>query len=385
MRKYLISAAAAVMAMVAVPAQAQNSRIVEEGGTGPYKAIMMEEPTLTTHTVFRPQDISKFGKGNLLPVLVWGNGGCANSPSGHINFLNEVASQGYLIVAIGPSNYQQQEAPRPGQTGDVPRMGQGGGFGGMGGGMPQMGGGMGGQRPQGQGGQGAPQRQQGQGAPQGQRPQGGGMPGGMGGGMPQMGGGMPGGMGGGMPQMGGGGMSMGDPAGLKQALEWAIAQNADKNSPYYGKLDVDNIAAAGMSCGGLQALHMSDDARIKTIMVMNSGFFGTGESEDKASLAKMKQKSVIWILGGSTDIAWENGNDDFKRMSGSMPACLVSLDGIGHGGTYMQPHGGDYAKVAAAWLNWWLKNDKEASTMFTGNEPGVGKMAGWTYERKNIK
>ena len=358
MRKNLFFALAAVMTLVAVPVQAQNSRIVEEGGSGPYKAIMMEEASLTTHTIFRPQDLSKFDKKNLLPVLVWGNGGCANSPSGHINFLNEVASQGFLIVAIGPSNYQQQEAPRPGQTGDVPRMG------GMGGGMPQMGG-MGGQRPQG--------------APQG---------GGQGGGMPRMGGGMPGGMGGGMPQMGGGmggGMSMGDPEGLKQALEWAIAQNADKNSPYYGKLDIDNIAAAGMSCGGLQALHMLDDARIKTIMVMNSGFFGSEESEDKASLAKMKQKSVIWILGGSTDIAWENGNDDFKRMSGSMPACLVSLDGIGHGGTYMQPNGGDYAKVAGAWLKWWLKGDKEASTMFTGAEPGVSKMAGWTIERKNIK
>ncbi len=368
MRKSLIIAA--VAALTIAPASAQNSRIVEDGGTGPYKAIMMEESSLTTHTIFRPQDISKFGKGNLLPVLVWGNGGCANSPSGHINFLNEVASQGFLIVAIGPSNYQQQEAPRPGQTGDVPRMG-GGGFpgGGMpGGGMP---GGMGGQRPQG-----APQ-----GAPQGQRPQGQGGP--QGGGMPRMGGGMPGGMGGGMPQMGGGGMSMGDPEGLKQALEWAIAQNADKNSPYYQKLDIDNIAAAGMSCGGLQALHMSDDARIKTIMVMNSGFFNGGD--DKASLAKMKQKSVIWILGGSTDIAWENGNDDFKQMSGTMPAFLCSLDGIGHGGTYMQPHGGDYAKVATAWLKWWLKGDKEAGTMFTGAEPGVSKMEGWMYERKNIK
>ena len=368
--------AAAVIALAAMPAMAQNSRIVEDGGTGPYKAIMMEEASLTTHTIFRPQDLSKFDKKNLLPIIVWGNGGCANSPSGHVNFLNEVASQGFLIVAIGPSNYQQQEAPRPGQTGDVPRMGQGGGFpgGGMpGGGMPPMGG-MGGQRPQG-----APQGG-GQGAPQGGG-QGGGMPrmGGMGGGMPQMGGGMPGG--GGM----GGGMSMGDPEGLKQALEWAIAQNADKNSPYYGKLDIDNIAAAGMSCGGLQALHMSDDARIKTILVMNSGYFGTDESEDKASLAKLKQKSIIWILGGSTDIAWDNGNDDFKRMAGTMPACLVSLDGIGHGGTYMQPNGGDYAKVAGAWLKWWLKGDKEASTMFTGNEPGVSKMAGWSIERKNIK
>jgi hypothetical protein len=375
MRKNLIFAAAAVMAIAAVPVQAQNSRIVEEGGTGPYKAIMMEEASLTTHTIFRPQDLSKFGKNNLLPVVVWGNGGCANSPSGHINFLNEVASQGFLIVAIGPSNYQQIEAPRPGQTGDVPRMGQGG----MGGGMPQMGGGM----PGGMGG-GMPQMGGGMG---GQRPQGAPQGGGQGGGMPRMGmgGGMPGGMGGGMPQMGGGGMSMGDPAGLKTALEWAVAQNADKNSPYYQKLDLDNIAAAGMSCGGLQALHMSDEARIKTILVMNSGYFGTDESEDKASLAKMKQKSVIWILGGSTDIAWENGNDDFKRMSGSMPACLVSLDGIGHGGTYMQPNGGDYAKVAGAWLKWWLKGDKEASTMFTGSEPGVSKMANWSIERKNIK
>ena len=232
-------------------------------------------------------------------MVVWGNGGCANSPSGHVNFLNEVASQGYLIVAIGPSNYQQVEGPRPGQTGAMP------------GGRPQMRPGQGGQRPQG-----APQ-----GAPQG-------------GERPRM---RPGG---GMPQMPGG-MSMGDPAGLKQALEWVLAQNADPASPYYGKLDIDNIAAAGMSCGGLQALHMSDDARIKTILVMNSGFFNGGN--DKASLNKMKQKSVIWILGGTTDIAWENGLDDFKQLQGAMPAFLASLDGIGHGGTYMQPFGGDYA------------------------------------------
>ncbi|MBR3096987.1 MAG: hypothetical protein IKH17_03800, partial [Bacteroidales bacterium] len=324
------------------PAQAQKSRVLEEGGTGPYKAIMMEEASLATHTIFRPQDLSAFSKDNPLPVLVWGNGGCANSPSGHVNFLNEVASQGYLIVAIGPSNYQLLEGPRPGQTGA----------------MPQMRPGQGGQRPQGPP-PGAPRGGQ---RPQGERP--------------RMGGGMPGG---GMP----GGMSMGDPAGLKQALEWAIAQNADRNSPYYGKLDIDNIAAAGMSCGGLQALHMSDDARIKTIMVMNSGFFNGGD--DKASLAKMKQKSVIWILGGNTDIAWENGLDDFKQMSGPMPAFLASLDGIGHGGTYMQPHGGDYAKVATAWLNWWLKGDTQAAKMFTGPEPGVSKMENWIYLRKNIE
>ena len=37
-----------------------KSRIVEDGGTGPYKVIMKEEPSLAEHTVFAPQDLSKF-------------------------------------------------------------------------------------------------------------------------------------------------------------------------------------------------------------------------------------------------------------------------------------------------------------------------------------
>jgi len=57
-----------------------KSRIVEEGGQGPFKAIMKEEPTLAEHTVFVPQDLSKFNEQNPLPVLVWGNGACTNSP-----------------------------------------------------------------------------------------------------------------------------------------------------------------------------------------------------------------------------------------------------------------------------------------------------------------
>lgn len=55
-------------------AQESASRIVEDGGTGEYKAIMISEPSLATHTVFRPQDLSAFGKKNKLPIIAWGNG-----------------------------------------------------------------------------------------------------------------------------------------------------------------------------------------------------------------------------------------------------------------------------------------------------------------------
>ena len=63
---------------------------------------METDPSLTTHTVFRPQDLTAFGPDVKLPIIAWGNGACSNSPWEHVNFLSEVASHGFLVVAIGP-------------------------------------------------------------------------------------------------------------------------------------------------------------------------------------------------------------------------------------------------------------------------------------------
>ena len=82
-------------------AQEVASRIVEDGGTGKYSAVMTTQASLPTHTVFRPKDISKFGKKEKLPVIAWGNGACFNSPWEHVNFLSEIASHGFLVIAIG--------------------------------------------------------------------------------------------------------------------------------------------------------------------------------------------------------------------------------------------------------------------------------------------
>ena len=78
-----------------------KSRVIEDGGTGAYKAILKEESDLKEHTVFVPQDLSKFDANNPLPILVWGNGACANSPFEHMNFLNEIASNGFIVLATG--------------------------------------------------------------------------------------------------------------------------------------------------------------------------------------------------------------------------------------------------------------------------------------------
>lgn len=287
--------AAADVAAASAATNETASRVIEDGGTGPFKAVMASDRTFATHTVFRPNNLGAPGT-TKLPIIAWGNGACANSPWEHVNFLSEIASYGFLVVAIGP----------------MPAEGQRGGPGGT-----------------------------------------------------------------------------TKSSLLTDAINWAIAQNSDKTSPYYDKLEVTKIAVAGMSCGGLQTLEVATDPRVVTAMICNSGILPTpnaGKSGmpqlTKDQLEKIRVP-MIYILGGKRDIAHDNGMDDFRRIN-HVPVFAANLD-VGHGGTYRQPHGGDFAKVATAWLQWQLKHDREAEKMFVGNPSGVEKMPGWTVEKKNIQ
>ncbi len=76
--------------------------VIEDGGTGPYKAIALGEKSLTKFTIYRPESLADFGPEQKLPVLLWGNGGCADSSAMHKLYLNEIASHGFIIFAIGP-------------------------------------------------------------------------------------------------------------------------------------------------------------------------------------------------------------------------------------------------------------------------------------------
>lgn len=271
-----------------------QQRVVEEGGTGAYKAIMKEIDGFEAHTVFMPQDLTAFGGKNLLPVLVWGNGACTNSPWEHYKFLNEIASQGYLVIATG---YYPREGER---------------YHGL----------------------------------------------------------------------------MSTTEQQIQSIDWAIAQNNDPNSPLYGKVNVNAICASGMSCGGLQTLYNCADPRITTYMICNSGLFSDATTAVPNMPMPHKDKleavhgPIIYILGGETDIAYLNGMDDFKRIN-HVPAAAVNYP-VGHGGTYAQPHGGEFRIPAIAWLDWQLKGDKKAAKMFEGKKSLLSKREGWTVEKNKM-
>lgn len=74
-------------------------------GSGPESAIAYSDSSLPTHTIYRPEQL----QGDY-PIVLWGNGSCVNSSFGYREFLAEVASHGFIVLALGP--YRDSPAPR---------------------------------------------------------------------------------------------------------------------------------------------------------------------------------------------------------------------------------------------------------------------------------
>ena len=274
---------------------AAGSVMIEQGGTGPHPAVATEEATLPGMTIFRPRDLSPFGETRKLPVLLWGNGACTNTTQEHKNFLNEIASHGYLVLALGlldQIEHRDETSRQPTRS-----------------------------------------------------------------------------------------------AQLLAALDWITAENAKAGSRYAGRIDLAQVAAMGMSCGGLQAIEISGDPRIRTTVVCNSGVL-PAPSEMKLMPALTKDDlrafhaPVLYLMGSPSDIAYPNAMDDFARLN-HVPVVMTNLD-VGHGGTYAKPRGGEYTPVALAWLDWQLKGRTEASRMFLGNDSELARDPRWTIQVKGF-
>jgi hypothetical protein len=294
----LLGCAMALMSFAPAQSQINSPR----GGTGPHAAVVESDRGLKTHTVYRPLNLDVFGPSQRLPIVSWGNGGCVNIGDASRDFLREIASHGFVVIAVGPIGGVRPAA--------APRAADG------------------------------PPRN----APATRAEQ------------------------------------------LTEAVDWAIAEHSRADSHFAGKLDTDAIALMGYSCGGLQAMAQSQDERIKTLVLWNSGILPPGDRRpgmevSKAMLAGLSLP-VAYFAGGPADIAYGNAVDDVSRIE-RVPLFFGNID-VGHGGTYAERDGGAYAQVAAAWLKWQLKGDMQAARMFVGADCGLCQDPAWTVAKKNI-
>ena len=165
-------------------------------------------------------------------------------------------------------------------------------------------------------------------------------------------------------------------------ITWAIAENDKPCSAYYQSLDTTKIAADGFSCGGLMAENVAGDPRFTAIGITSSGLMGPNTALWDSMHAPFKIMN-----GGSSDIAYENGLNDYEAISArGIPILYFSKSSAGHGGDLGQGRG-DFNLVNLAWLNWQLKGDEGATgkAFLIGATCEFCNDGGWDFMSANIE
>ena len=288
--------------------------------TGPDQVVIEHDRGLATHTIYRPANLT-----SKHPLLVWGEGGCAKNGLTFPEYLSEIASYGFVVIADGPP---VQNAGGPGGAKGGPA--------------------------------GAPGAAKGKG------------PAGAPGAAAAKGKGAPAGAG-----------NMLNGTALIAAIDWMDKEVKDSKSRFYQKVDTARVAAMGMSCGGLMSYGASADPRIATVGIWNSGMF---DPKDQKIIDGI-HSSVIIITGGESDIAHDNGKSDFAVMPPRVPVFYGVYPSVGHGGTYNQDNGGAFGPVAVAWLKWQLQGDNSArgKGYFVGEKCTLCTDSNWQAQSRSLR
>ena len=108
----IVGCLAAWPALAQPPAQSPPQPVGIFGapsGTGGAPAVAELDATLRTHVLYHPRGC----EGASLPLVVWGNGACADNGLGYAGFLREVASHGYFVISLGVPRARAVAAPPP--------------------------------------------------------------------------------------------------------------------------------------------------------------------------------------------------------------------------------------------------------------------------------
>ncbi|PWS55049.1 alpha/beta fold hydrolase [Pseudoalteromonas sp. meg-B1] len=266
-------------------AKTADFKVIDQGGSGPFSAIADTETSLGNYVIYRPNELNQSIK---LPVVVFANGGCMDTSFPFEHMLSDIASHGYLVIALGKMQNSLDDRPLNKASNSM----------------------------------------------------------------------------------------------IPHAIDWITAQSANPLSEFYQSANLKKIAIAGQSCGGAQLLATAADERVSSYLMFNSGIGDmTMASADVKSLQNL-HAPVIYFVGGPTDIATENAKLDYQRIN-HVPIVFANHKTAGHSGTFEQPFGGSFSKLAIKWLDWQLKDKQTNATLFL--QGNTADFINWDIKAKQFE
>ena len=318
-----------ILLAVAICASAQTKEFRKVKTSGEFPAVVVNDASLPGFTIYRPENmeaaVKKLGP---LPVVVFANGGCSINPRDDENFNSEIASHGYVLIGIGDYNPISLETYHELVYALGQEVAKAGEDTTKANSIRKL-----------------------------------------------------------IESLQPGGKSK--PEQLTEGINWAQAQAVKQDGEYYKMLDTDKIGIMGSSCGGVQALSVSFDTRIKTIILKNSGNFGrritsmSGVAVDANILDEIKVP-MLYMLGNETDVAYSSAISDFEAIK-DIPVAFCSGSTFGHMGTVHEPYGGEMSRIVIAWLQYEFRGMKNYKEVFTNEKVQKKDYPIWTIKTKNIR
>ena len=265
-----------------------RQKVLDNGGSGRYAAIVVHEKSLQAFAVYRPRNIKyAVRREGPLPVLIWCNGACSDSSSSYERMLNEMASHGYVVVGLGA--FEMQDSERDDGTASEKK--------------------------------------------------------------------------------------------VQDAINWLVKQEKLETSDYYHAINVKNIALAGHSCGGAQAIGYCGNSRVSTLLIMNAGMGSMSMGGASPQSLDKLHTPIIYMTGGSGDVAYENAKVDYGKVK--KPVVWADLADAGHNPGYWEEFGGQFPKVAIKWMDWHMKGYKQNARFFLKPDK-TGISSKWTFKNRNF-
>lgn len=149
----------------------------------------------------------------------------------------------------------------------------------------------------------------------------------------------------------------------------------DKDNPFRGKVDLDNVGITGHSQGGIGVINAVTAQEHKDIYKVAVSLSPTNKElahNLEWDYDATKITAPILILGGDND--WVATKEQFKSIYDDIPGekCMALRKGTEHNSMLYSGDG-----YVTAWFMYWLQGDEYAGTAFFGENAEICSNAYW--------